>query len=73
VPVEVAFFVDGGRAWSRPGATARDDAPRGGIWSTGVTLRTNVLGLGLGQIHLARALATRGARWTFQFQLAAPL
>jgi outer membrane protein assembly factor BamA len=73
IPVEVAFFLDGGRAWSIPGVAARGEAVPGGIWSTGVTLRTSVLGLGLGQIHLARPLAMRGARWTFQFQLAAPL
>ena len=73
IPLEVALFLDGGRAWSSEGATSRGDAARGGIWSTGVTLRTSVLGLGLAQIHLARPLSMGGAGWMFQLQLAAPL
>jgi outer membrane protein assembly factor BamA len=73
IPLEVALFLDGGRAWSSEGATSSGDAARGGIWSTGVTLRTSVLGLGLAQIHLARPLSMGGAGWMFQLQLAAPL
>lgn len=73
IPMEVALFLDGGRAWSNAGQAARGDTTPGGILSTGVTLRTNVLGLGLAQFHVARRLALPGAGWTFQFHLAAPL
>ena len=72
IPVEVAVFVDSGRAWSRGANPVHVDSARG-VWSTGVTLRTNVFGVGLGQFHVARPMTRRGAGWTFQFHLAAPL
>jgi hypothetical protein len=64
VPVEVAAFVDGGLAWRggrRPGAPA---------WSTGVTIRSNLIGFGIGQFDIARPLSRPDAGWVFQFNLA---
>ena len=67
MPVEVAAFIDGGVAWRRsqdgrggPGAPA---------WSTGVTIRTNLIGFGLGQLDFARPLSRPDAGWVVQFNL----
>jgi outer membrane protein assembly factor BamA len=65
VPVEVAVFADGGVAWQ----SLR--APRRPIWSTGVTLRTSLLGFGLGQFDIARPVGpTAPGGWTVRFTLA---
>jgi Tol biopolymer transport system component len=65
VPVEVAVFADAGVAWQsmRP--------PKHAVLSAGVTLRTSLLGFGLGQFHIVRPLgpAARGG-WTVRFNLA---
>jgi outer membrane protein assembly factor BamA len=71
VPAEVAVFVDGGAVWRRQSADGR--AAIGTAWSTGVTFRTSVIGLGLGQFDIARPLNRRGAGWVFQFNLAPAL
>jgi hypothetical protein len=65
---EVAVFVDGGLAWRKAGPSHATVWGRG-VWSTGVTLRTNVLGLGLAQFDMARRLRIPGAGWVFQFNL----
>jgi outer membrane protein assembly factor BamA len=66
IPIEVAVFADGGLVWRRTPALL--DAHASAAWSTGVTLRTNVFGLGLGQFDIARPFRTR-AGWVFQFNL----
>jgi hypothetical protein len=68
VPVEVALFVDGGVVW-RDGLTPARASGAGAAWSTGVTLRTNVLGLGLAQFDFARPFRSPRPGWVFQFNL----
>jgi hypothetical protein len=68
VPVEVALFVDGGLAWRATSAIPVGLADA--VWSTGVTLRTSVLGFGLSQFDLARPLQNPVSGWVFQFHLA---
>ena len=63
VPVEVAAFVDGGLAWRGGRGTG---AP---AWSTGVTVRSNLIGFGIGQFDIARPLSRPDAGWVFQFNL----
>ena len=62
LPVEVAVFVDGGMAW-------RSRAAGAPIWSTGVTLRTNLIGFGVGQFDIARPFSRPDAGWVMQFNL----
>jgi Tol biopolymer transport system component len=70
VPVEVAAFVDGGAAWRAA------DRSRGlsttPVWSTGVSLRMNVVGLGIGQLDIARPFSRPDEGWVVQLNLAAP-
>ena len=63
VPVEVAAFVDGGLAWRGGRGTG---AP---AWSTGVTVRSNLIGFGIGQFDIARPLSRPDAGWVVQFNL----
>jgi outer membrane protein assembly factor BamA len=72
LPVEAAFFVDGGLAWGR-GRTLSNAASSGSAASAGVTLRTNLFGVGVGQFDIARPLWRAGGGWTFQFNLSPPL
>jgi outer membrane protein assembly factor BamA len=69
VPVEVAFFADGGLVWRGLETVPTD----GAAWSAGVTLRTSLLGFGLGQFDVVRPFRNRPAGWVFQFTLAPPL
>jgi hypothetical protein len=66
VPVEVAAFVDGGVAWRR---SQEHGGPGRPAWSTGVTIRTNLIGLGAGQLDIARPLSRPDAGWVVQFNL----
>jgi outer membrane protein assembly factor BamA len=70
VPTEIAVFLDAGRIWRRAGFDAGGSHP---AWSTGVTVRTSLMGFGLGQFDIARPFRTPGAGWVFQFNLAPPL
>lgn len=65
LPLEVAVFADGGVAWQSARLPGRP------VWSTGVTLRTNLLGFGLGQFDIVRPFGpdTRDG-WTVRFNLA---
>lgn len=67
VPVEVALFVDGGLVWRRQPVV--DGASIGSAWSTGVTLRANVLGFGVSQFDIARPFRTVDPGWVFQINL----
>ncbi len=69
--VEIAFFVDGGLVWR--GSTPLAASPAGNAWSTGITLRTNLAGLGLGQVDIARPFRNPEMGWVFQFNLAPAL
>ena len=66
IPVEVAAFVDGGVAWRR---SPEHGGPGRPAWSTGVTIRTNLIGLGAGQLDIARPVSRPDAGWIVQFNL----
>jgi outer membrane protein assembly factor BamA len=69
VPVEVALFIDNGVVWREADAPSR--RPVSGVASSaGVTLRTNIVGLGLGQFDIARRLRGAHPQWVLQFNLA---
>ena len=38
-------------------------------WSTGVTLRTNLIGFGLGQLDIARPFSQPDSGWVVQFNI----
>jgi Tol biopolymer transport system component len=81
VPVEVAFFADGGLAWnSLQQATiattilGSSQLPhpfnwRDGVSSAGVALRVNLFGYAIGQFDFARPFQRPGSGWVFQFNL----
>jgi hypothetical protein len=65
IPVEIATFIDGGLA-SRGTGLSFSGSP---VWSTGVTVRTNLGGLGISQIDFARPFSLPGAGWVVQFNM----
>jgi outer membrane protein assembly factor BamA len=65
LPVEVALFVDGGTAWRASRFPSHDDA----VMSTGMTLRTSLLGFGLGQFDIAYPFRQAASGWVMQFNL----
>ncbi|HWQ00231.1 MAG TPA: BamA/TamA family outer membrane protein [Vicinamibacterales bacterium] len=70
LPVEIAFFADGGVAWrrgERPSFLGGDRRP---VASAGVAIRANVLGFTVLQLSFARPFQRPGKGWQFQFSLA---
>jgi hypothetical protein len=68
-PMEMAFFVDGGLTWNSPRSPSAF-VRRGRAMSAGLSLRTNVLGLGLAQLDVVRPFDRADGDWTVQFNLA---
>jgi hypothetical protein len=70
VPVEVAFFLDGGVAWNRGERPSfLNNGTREPVSSGGITLRANLLGFAVGQIDLARPFDRPGRGWVWSFSL----
>lgn len=69
VPVEVAFFADGGLAWMRDDAPSIFGGSREGVSSAGVSLRVNVFGFAVLQTDFARPFQRPGAGWQWGFSL----
>src|SRR5262245_28072084 len=69
VPVEVAFFADGGIAWNRDEKPSFLGGSRQGVGSAGVTLRVNLFGFAVGSFDFARPFQRVGKGWVFQFNL----
>jgi Tol biopolymer transport system component len=69
VPVEMAFFADGGVAWSRGESPALFGGGREGVGSAGVAFRVNLLGFAVAQFDLAHPFQRPGRGWVFQFNL----
>lgn len=67
VPIEVAFFADGGAAWN--GGERPFTSSRPGIASVGTTLRVNVFGYVPLEFDFARPLQRPAAGWIFQFNI----
>src|SRR5947207_2538742 len=69
VPIEVAFFADGGVAWNRTDTPTILGGSRSGVSSGGVTLRANLFGFAVGQFDFAHPFQRPGKGWLFQFSL----
>jgi outer membrane protein assembly factor BamA len=69
VPVEVAFFADGGTAWSAGQRPEVFGGGRGGVSSAGVALRVNLFGFAVGEFDFSRPFQRPGRGWIFGFNL----
>jgi outer membrane protein assembly factor BamA len=69
VPVEVAFFADGGTAWNNGERPEVFGGGRGGVSSAGVAFRVNLFGFAVGEFDIARPLQRPGRGWQFGFNL----
>ena len=69
VPVEVAFFADGGTAWSNGEKPEIFGGSRQGVSSAGVALRVNLFGFAVGELNFARPFQRPGRGWIFGFNL----
>jgi len=69
LPVEVAFFTDGGVAWNSGQRPSFFGGTRRGVGSAGVALRANLGGYAVAELDFARPVPTAGRGWVFQFNL----
>ncbi len=69
VPVEVAFFLDGGVTWNKGQKPSFFNGSREPVTSGGITLRTNLLGFAVAQIDFARPFDRPGRGWIWGFSL----
>ncbi len=69
VPVELAFFADGGVAWMSDQTPTFFGGNRKPIASTGMTIRVNLFGFAVGQLDIARPLQRPGRGWLLEFSL----
>jgi hypothetical protein len=70
LPVEVAFFLDGGVTWNRGQKPSFfNGGTREPVTSGGITLRTNLLGFATAQIDYARPFNRPGRGWIWGFSL----
>jgi Tol biopolymer transport system component len=69
VPIEVAFFADGGVAWTGDQAPSFAGGNRRPVSSAGVSLRMNLFGFTVAQADLAYPLQRPGRGWVFGFSL----
>jgi Tol biopolymer transport system component len=69
VPVEVAFFLDGGVAWSKGDKPSFFNGTRKPVTSGGISLRTNLMGFAVAQIDYARPFQREGRGWIWGFSL----
>ena len=70
LPVEAAFFADGGVAWGqslRAGTAPGDNQP---VFSVGAAIRVNVFNFAVAEIDYVKPLdrPQRGWMWQFQFR-----
>jgi Tol biopolymer transport system component len=70
LPVEVAFFLDGGVTWNKGQKPSFfDGGTREPVTSGGVSLRTSLLGFATAQIDYARPFDRPGRGWVWGFSL----
>jgi hypothetical protein len=67
VPVEVAFFADGGVAWTQADKPSFLGGTRKPVSSAGVAFRVNVLGFAIVELDAVRPFSRPGRGWEFQF------
>ena len=69
VPIEVAFFLDGGVTWSKGQKPSFLNGNREPVSSGGISLRTNLMGFAVAQIDFARPFDRPGRGWIWGFSL----
>lgn len=70
LPVEVAFFLDGGVTWNKGQKPSFfNGGTREPVTSGGVSLRTSLLGFAIAQIDYARPFDRPGRGWIWGFSL----
>ena len=69
VPVEIAFFGDGGVAWNRGDKPSFFGGSRKPVSSAGVAFRVNALGFAIVELDAVRPFNRPGRGWVFQFNL----
>src|SRR5918999_519076 len=70
LPVEVAFFLDGGVTWKKGQKPSfLNGGTREPVTSGGISLRTNLLGFATAQIDYARPFDRPGRGWIWGFSL----
>ena len=69
IPVEVAFFLDGGVTWTKTTKPSFFNGTREPVSSGGISLRTNLLGFAVAQIDFARPFDRPGRGWIWGFSL----
>jgi outer membrane protein assembly factor BamA len=69
VPVEVAFFADGGAAWNNGERPEILGGSRPGVSSAGVAFRVNLFGFAVGEFDFTRPFDRPGRGWIFGFNL----
>ncbi len=69
LPVEVAFFLDGGVTWSRGDKPSFFNGTRKPVSSGGISLRSNLLGFAVAQVDFARPFDRPGRGWVWGFSL----
>jgi hypothetical protein len=70
LPVEVAFFLDGGVTWNKGDKPSFfNGGTREPVTSGGITLRANLLGFAVAQIDYARPFDRPGRGWIWGFSL----
>jgi hypothetical protein len=69
LPVEVAFFLDGGVTWNKGDKPSFFDGTREPVSSGGISLRTNLLGFAVAQVDFARPFDRPGRGWIWGFSL----
>jgi hypothetical protein len=69
VPTELAIFADAGSAWNRGERPSFSGGSRPPAASAGFTVRTNLRGLAIAAVNVARPLEGRDKGWVFQFNL----
>ncbi len=69
LPVEVAFFLDGGVTWSQGQKPSFFNGTREPVSSGGISFRTSLLGFAIAQIDFARPFDRAGRGWVWGFSL----
>jgi Tol biopolymer transport system component len=69
LPVEVAFFLDGGVTWNKGTKPSFFNGSREPVTSGGISLRTNLMGFAVAQIDYARPFDRPGRGWIWGFSL----
>jgi outer membrane protein assembly factor BamA len=69
VPVEVAFFADGGTAWNVGQKPTILGGSRDGVSSAGVAFRANLFGFAVGEFDIVRPFQRPQRGWIFGFNL----